>query len=84
MHSKLTMYFYEDSIFLQISAAISGIGEAIFWVPTALLAVHFSKKYKEVSPLLSEEACFAKMAGILFPMFILNDVNKFKKFKVFI
>jgi len=65
---------YKDSVSLQVSATISGIGEAIFWVPITLVAVHFCKKYHKVAPMLSEESCFAKMAGIMFPIFILNDV----------
>ena len=72
---------YKDSVSLQVSATISGIGEAIFWVPITLVAVHFCKKYHKVAPMLSEESCFAKMAGIMFPIFILNDVSDFLIFE---
>ena len=74
---KKNTVHYKDSISLQISATISGIGEAIFWVPITLVAVHFCKKYHKVAPMLSEESCFAKMAGIMFPIFILNDVSEY-------
>jgi len=64
----------QNKIALQVSAIIASSGDSLFWIPLGLLLVYYSKEYKKYSRCLSEESCFAKMTGILFPVFTLNNV----------
>lgn len=65
---------FRNKVVLQVSAIIASSGDSLFWIPLGLLLVYHSKQYKKFSPCLSEESCFAKMSGILFPLFTLNNV----------
>ena len=52
------------------------MGDSIFWVPTGILTLYHSQQYKKVAPKLDASACYAVMAGIIFPIFMINSVRE--------
>ncbi|XP_076820895.1 protein unc-93 homolog A-like [Clavelina lepadiformis] len=65
--------FFPSTVTLTIGSIFAAFAEALFWVPVAICFVHFGKEYHKYSD-QPEVVCLMLFNGILFGMFMLNQI----------